>query len=201
MILTIIINLALLPLRMTAMKTSLKMQKLQPKMEEIKKKYEKYPMRDPRRAQMNQEIWDLQRKEGANPVSGCLPLLLQLPFLYAFYSMLSNAIELRHASWLWIHDLSSPDPLHILPVLTVATMLLMTRLTPQVGMDPTQRMMMNTLSPIMFGFFTWAVASGLAVYWTVGNIIGAIQQYAMNRTHLGKELREMQEKRARKKNK
>jgi len=201
MILTIIINLALLPLRMTAMKTSLKMQKLQPKMEEIKKRYEKYPMRDPRRAQMNQEIWDLQRKEGANPVMGCLPLLLQLPFLYAFYSMLANAIELRHAPWLWIKDLSSPDPMHILPILTVATMLLMTRLTPQVGMDPTQRMMMNIMSPIMFGVFTWAAASGLALYWTVGNIIGALQQYAMNRTHLGKELREMQEKRARKKNK
>jgi len=201
MILTIIINLALLPLRMTAMKTSLKMQKLQPKMEEIKKRYEKYPMRDPRRAQMNQEIWDLQRKEGANPVMGCLPLLLQLPFLYAFYSMLANAIELRHAPWLWIKDLSSPDPMHILPILTVATMLLMTRLTPQVGMDPTQRMMMNVMSPIMFGVFTWAAASGLALYWTVGNIIGALQQYAMNHTHLGRELREMQEKRARKKNK
>jgi YidC/Oxa1 family membrane protein insertase len=201
MILTIIINLALLPLRMTAMKTSLKMQKLQPKMEEIKKRYEKYPMRDPRRAEMNQEIWDLQRKEGANPISGCLPLLLQLPFLYAFYSMLANAIELRHAPWLWIHDLSSPDLMHILPILTVVTMLLMTRLTPQVGMDPTQRMMMNIMSPLMFGVFTWAAASGLALYWTVGNVIGAIQQFAMNKTHLGKELREMQEKRARKKNK
>jgi YidC/Oxa1 family membrane protein insertase len=201
MILTVIINLALLPLRMTAMKTSLKMQKLQPKMEEIKKRYEKYPMRDPRRAQMNQEIWDLQRKEGANPISGCLPLLLQLPFLYAFYSMLANAIELRHAPWLWIKDLSAPDPLHILPILTVVTMLLMTRMTPQVGMDPTQRMMMNIMSPVMFGIFTWAAASGLALYWTVGNVIGAVQQYAMNHTHLGKELREMQEKRARKKNK
>ena len=201
MVLTIIINLALLPLRMTAMKTSLKMQKMQPKVEEIKKRYEKYPMRDPRRAQMNQEVWELQRKEGANPITGCLPLLLQLPFLYAFYSMLANAIELRHAPWLWIHDLSSPDPVHVLPILTVATMLLMTRLTPQVGMDPTQRMMMNIMSPLMFGVFTWAAASGLALYWTVGNIIGATQQYAMNHTHLGKELREMQEKRARKKNK
>ncbi len=201
MILTIIINLALLPLRITAMKTSLKMQKIQPKMEEVKKRYEKYPMRDPRRAEMNQEIWDLQRKEGANPVSGCLPLLLQLPFLYAFYAMLGNAIELRHAPWLWIHDLSSADPIHILPILTVVTMLLMTRLTPQVGMDQTQRMMMNIMSPLMFGVFTWAAAAGLALYWTIGNVIGAIQQYAMNRTHLGKELREMQEKRARKKNK
>jgi len=115
--------------------------------------------------------------------------------------MLGNAIELRHAPWLWLHDLSSPDPLHILPILTIGTMLLITRLTPQVGMDPTQRMMMNVMSPIMFGFFTWAVAGGLALYWTVGNVIGVAQQYAMNRTHLGKELRELQEKRARKKNK
>ena len=200
-ILTIIINLAFLPLRFNQIKTSLKMQKLQPKMEEIKKRYEKYPMRDPRRADMNKEIWDLQSKEGANPLTGCLPLLLQLPFIYAFYAMLGNAIELRHAPWLWLHDLSSPDPLHILPILTIGTMLLITRLTPQVGMDPTQRMMMNVMSPIMFGFFTWAVAGGLALYWTVGNVIGVAQQYAMNRTHLGKELRELQEKRARKKNK
>jgi YidC/Oxa1 family membrane protein insertase len=200
-ILTIIINVALLPLRVTGMKTSLKMQRMQPKIEEVKKRYEKYPMRDPRRAQMNQEIWDLQRKEGANPISGCLPLLLQLPFLYAFYAMLANTIELRHAPWLWIHDLSSPDPNHILPIITVATMFLMTRLTPQVGMDPTQRMMMNTMSPIMFGIFTWAAAAGLALYWTIGNVIGAGQQWGMNRTSLGRELREMQEKRARKKNK
>jgi YidC/Oxa1 family membrane protein insertase len=115
--------------------------------------------------------------------------------------MLANAIELRHAPWLWIHDLSSPDPMHFLPILTVATMLLMMRLTPQVGMDPTQKMMMNIMSPVMFGWFTWLAAAGLAIYWTIGNVIGAIQQYAMNRTHLGKELREMQEKRARKKNK
>jgi YidC/Oxa1 family membrane protein insertase len=200
-ILTIVINVALLPLRITGMKTSLKMQRMQPKIEEVKKRYEKYPTRDPRRAQMNQEIWDLQRKEGANPITGCLPMLLQLPFLYAFYSMLANAIELRHAPWLWIHDLSSPDPMHFLPILTVATMLLMMRLTPQVGMDPTQKMMMNIMSPVMFGWFTWLAAAGLAIYWTIGNVIGAIQQYAMNRTHLGKELREMQEKRARKKNK
>jgi YidC/Oxa1 family membrane protein insertase len=200
-ILTIIINLAFLPLRFNQIKTSLKMQKMQPKMEEIKKRYEKYPTRDPRRAQMNQEIWDLQRAEGANPITGCLPLLLQLPFIYAFYAMLANAIELRHASWFWIHDLSSPDPLHILPILTILTMLLITRLTPQVGMDPTQKMMMNVMSPIMFGFFTWAVAGGLALYWTVGNVIGAMQQWAMNKTHLGQELRDLQEKRARKKNK
>jgi YidC/Oxa1 family membrane protein insertase len=200
-ILTVIINLTFLPLRFNQIKTSLKMQKLQPKMEEIKKRYEKYPMRDPRRAEMNKEIWDLQSKEGANPLMGCLPLLLQLPFIYAFYAMLGNAIELRHAPWLWLRDLSSPDPLHILPIVTIVTMLLITQLTPQVGMDANQRMMMNVMSPIMFGVFTWAAAAGLALYWTVGNVIGIAQQYAMNRTHLGKELRELQEKRARKKNK
>jgi len=91
--------------------------------------------------------------------------------------------------------------MHILPILTVATMLLMTRLTPQVGMDPTQRMMMNIMSPIMFGVFTWAAASGLALYWTVGQHYRRAAAVRMNRTHLGKELREMQEKRARKKNK
>jgi YidC/Oxa1 family membrane protein insertase len=177
------------------------MQRIQPQMEEIKKKYEKYSMRDPRKQEMQKEIWDLQRREGVNMLGGCLPMLPQIPFLYAFYVVLVNAIELRQAGWLWIRDLSSPDPYHLLPLATIVTMMSLQHITPTAGMDPAQRRMMNIMMPIMFGWFTWTVASGLALYWTIGNVVFFVQQYVMNQTKLGREIREMQEKRARKKNK
>ena len=197
-ILTVIINLALLPLRITSMKSALKMQKLQPQMKAIQEKYKKYPMRDPRRADMNAEISALYKEHGANPAGGCLPLVIQMPFLFAFYSMLGIAIELRHAPFLWLHDLSSPDKLFILPVLIVISTLFVQRMTPAAGMDPTQQRMMTIMMPLMLGFFSWSLASGLSLYWVVGNIIAIIQQYIMNNTGLGKEMRAEMEKRARK---
>jgi len=197
-ILTVIINLALLPLRITSMKSALKMQKLQPQMKAIQEKYKKYPLRDPRRADMNAEISELYKKEGANPAGGCLPLVIQMPFLFAFYSMLGVAIELRHAPFLWLHDLSSPDKLFILPVLIVVSTLFVQRMTPSAGMDPTQQRMMTIMMPLMLGFFSWSLASGLSLYWVIGNVIAIIQQYVMNRTGLGKEMRAEMEKRARK---
>jgi YidC/Oxa1 family membrane protein insertase len=200
-ILTIIINIALLPLRITSQKSALKMQKLQPQMKAIQDRYKKIPMRDPRRAEMNAEISELYKKEGVNPAGGCLPLLIQLPFLWAFYSMLGNAIELRHAQFLWIHDLSSPDKLYILPVLIVLSTFYMQRLTPSAGMDPAQQKMMTLMMPAMLGFFSWSLPSGLSLYWTMGNVIAIIQQSVMNRTGLGKEMRAEAEKRARKSNK
>jgi YidC/Oxa1 family membrane protein insertase len=197
-ILTIIINIALLPLRIASQKSALKMQKLQPQMKAIQERYKKLPMRDPRRAEMNAEISALYKKEGVNPAGGCLPLLIQLPFLWAFYSMLGNAIELRHAPFLWIHDLSSPDKLFILPVLIVASTYFMQKLTPSAGMDPAQQRMMTFMMPAMLGFFSWSLPSGLSLYWTMGNVIAIIQQSIMNRTGLGKEIRAEMEKRARK---
>jgi YidC/Oxa1 family membrane protein insertase len=197
-ILTVIINLALLPLRITSMKSALKMQKLQPQMKAIQEKYKKYPLRDPRRADMNAEISELYKKEGANPAGGCLPLVIQMPFLFAFYSMLGVAIELRHAPFLWLHDLSSPDKLFILPVLIVISTLFVQRMTPSAGMDPAQQRMMTIMMPLMLGFFSWSLASGLSLYWVVGNVIAIIQQYVMNRTGLGKEMRAEMEKRVRK---
>ena len=135
-ILTVIINLALLPLRITSMKSALKMQKLQPQMKAIQEKYKKYPMRDPKRADMNTEISALYKEHGANPAGGCLPLVIQMPFLFAFYSMLGVALELRQAPFLWLHDLSSPDKLFILPVLIVISTLFVQKMTPNAGMDP-----------------------------------------------------------------
>ncbi len=198
-ILTVIINLVLLPLRITSMKSALKMQKLQPQMKAIQEKYKKYPLRDPRRSEMNVEIGELYKREGANPAGGCVPLIIQMPFLFAFYSMLGVGIELRQAPFLWLHDLSSPDKLFILPVLIVITTYLVQKMTPNAGMDPKQQQMMTLMMPLMIGFFSYSLASGLSVYWTVGNFIAIGQQYIMNRTGLGREMREEMEKRARKK--
>jgi len=200
---TLIINLALLPLRITGMKSALKMQKIQPQMKAIQEKYKKYGMKDPRRQDMNKEIWDLQQREGVNMWGGCLPMVIQMPFLIAYYSMLGAAIDLRQAPWLWIHDLSSPEPstIRILPILIVIAMVFMQRMTPQAGMDPSQQKMMNVMMPVMFGFLSWNVASGLGLYWLESNLIGIVQQSIMNRTRLGREMRELALKRARKKEK
>jgi YidC/Oxa1 family membrane protein insertase len=197
-ILTVIINLVLLPLRVTSMKSALKMQKLQPQMKAIQERYKKYPLRDPRRADMNAEVSALYKEHGANPAGGCLPLVIQMPFLFAFYSMLGVALELRQAPFLWLHDLSSPDKLFILPVLIVLSTLFVQKMTPSAGMDPAQQRMMTIMMPLMLGFFSWSLASGLSLYWVVGNVIAIIQQYVMSRTGLGKEMREEAEKRARK---
>jgi YidC/Oxa1 family membrane protein insertase len=198
-ILTVVINLALLPLRITSMKSALKMQKLQPQMKAIQDRYKKYPMRDPKRQEMNAEISELYKREGVNPAGGCLPLIIQMPFLFAFYSMLANSIDLRQAPFLWLHDLSAPDKLFIMPVVIVISTYLMQKMTPNSGMDPKQQQMMTLMMPLMIGWFSFNLPSGLSVYWTVGNIIGVAQQYIMNRTGLGREMREEMEKRARKK--
>ena len=198
-ILTVIINLALLPLRITSMKSALKMQKLQPQMKAIQEKYKKYPMRDPKRQEMNAEIGELYKREDVNPAGGCIPLVIQMPFLFAFYSMLQNAIELRQAPFLWLHDLSSPDKLFIMPVVIVISTYLVQKMTPNSGMDPKQQQMMTLMMPLMIGFFSYSLPSGLSVYWVVGNIIAIVQQYIMNRSSLGREMRAEAEKRARKK--
>ena len=198
---TLVINLALLPLRITQMKSMLKMQRVQPQIKAIQEKYKKYTLRDPRKAEMNQEVSALYKKEGVNPAGGCLPLLIQMPFLFAYYRMLNVAMDLRHAPWLWVHDLSAPDPWHILPVAIIVTMLVMQRMTPQAGMDPAQQKMMNIMMPGMLGIMSWNLPSGLGLYWSAGQLIGIVQQAVMNRTSLGREMREMMEKRARKKEK
>lgn len=198
---TLIINIALMPLRISSMKSALKMQRIQPQMNSIKEKYKKYAMRDPRRQEMNTEIGELMKKEGVSPVGGCLPMLIQMPFLFAYYSMLRSALDLRHAHWLWIHDLSSHDPYYILPIAIIITMLFTQRMTPQAGMDPSQQKMMTFFMPLMMGVISFNLAAGLCLYWSEGNLIAIVQQSVMNRTSLGREMREMAEKRARKKEK
>jgi YidC/Oxa1 family membrane protein insertase len=199
LILTVCINLAVLPLRITSMKSSLKMQKIQPQVTAIREKYKKYKMGDPKQAEMNQELGALYKSEGVNMFGGCLPMLIQFPILIAFYNMLAKAVDLRHAHWLWLPDLSRPDALHILPVFFIVTMFLTQYLTPAPGMDPAQKKMMAFMMPAMFGFWTWSIASGVALYWAGGNIIGILSQLAMNRSSLGDQMREVAAKRARRK--
>jgi YidC/Oxa1 family membrane protein insertase len=199
MLQTLIINLALMPLRISSMKSSFKMQKVAPQIKAIQEKYKKYSMKDPRRQNMNAEMSALYKREGVNPIGGCVPLLLQMPFLFAYYSMLGAAIELRQAPWLWLHDLSAADPYHILPIGIIITTLLVQRMTPQGAMDPTQQRMMNLMMPLMLGVISWNFAAGLCLYWTVGNGISIVQQLFMNRSQLGREMRAEMDKRARKK--
>ncbi len=198
---TLVINLTLLPLRISQMKSMLKMQRVAPQIKAIQEKYKKYSLRDPKKAEMNTEISELYKKEGVNPAGGCLPLLIQMPFLFAYYRMLNVAMDLRHAPWLWVHDLSAPDPRYILPIAIVVTMFFMQRMTPQAGMDPAQQKMMNFMMPAMLGFMSFQLPAGLGLYWAAGQLIGIVQQSVMNRTSLGREMREMMEKRARKKEK
>jgi YidC/Oxa1 family membrane protein insertase len=199
LVLTLVINLAMLPTRIQMMKSALKMQRIQPEMNAIKEKFKKYKATDPRRADMNKEMFDLQKREGVNMFGGCLPMLVQWPLLFAFYRMLLHTIELRQAPWLWLHNLAAPDPLHILPVFFIVTMFLVQYLTPSPGMDPAQQKMMAFTMPVFFGFMTWNLSSGLALYWAFGNVINVIQQAVMNRTGIGKQMRDIAAKRAAKK--
>ena len=198
---TLIISVALMPLRITQMKSMLKMQRVAPQIKSIQEKYKKYSLRDPRKAAMNEEISALYKKEGVNPAGGCLPMLIQFPFLIAYYRMLGTALDLRHAHWLWITDLSAKDPYILLPILMVISMFAMQRMTPQPAWIPGQQKMMTWMMPIMMGFIFLEFAAGLSLYYAESNLIQIAQQAVMNRTKLGREMREMMEKRARKKEK
>jgi YidC/Oxa1 family membrane protein insertase len=198
-IVTIVINAIILPLRIKTMQSGLKMQRIQPQMDAIKAKYKNLKVTDPKRNDMNAEIMELQKREGVNMFGGCIPTLIQLPLLFAFLGMLPKVVELRQAHWFWLNDLSAADPYHILPILMIVSQFLVQFYTPSPGVDPQQQKMMAFMMPAFSGYITWTYASGLALYWAVGNLIGIAQQAVMNRTALGKETRELAAKRARRK--
>jgi YidC/Oxa1 family membrane protein insertase len=181
-VVTLIINLALFPLRISSLRSARKMQGLQPQIKAINDKYKNVGIRDAKKAEQNQEIMDLYKKEGVNPVGGCLPLLIQMPFLYAFYRCLTIAIELRHAEWLWVKDLSAAEslPIHILPIILVITQFLSQKMTPAAGVDPNQQRMM-LIMPVMFGFMFYYLSSGLVLYYLTGNLVAIAFQLIINR--------------------
>lgn len=198
-LMTVLINGLMLPLRLSGMKSMMRMQKVKPQMDAIQAKYKKYKPTDPRRADMNKELGELYKREGVNPVGGCLPMLLQMPVWIAFYSMLGVAIELRHAGWLWVHDLSAPDPYYLLPILTVLTMFALQLISPQAGGDPVQQKLMLVMMPLMFGWFSYRVASGLALYWVWSSVVGILFQIWLNNSEFGREMRATMVKREAKK--
>ena len=178
-VLTILINLAMFPLRHKSVVSMKKMQEIQPQMKAIQDRYAKYKVTDPERQKMNTEVMALYKARGVNPASGCVPMLLTMPFLFAFYSMLSMSIEIRGAHFAgWITNLSAPDPYYISPIVMGLTMFVQQRMTPAT-MDPAQAKIMMFM-PVMFTFMSLSFPSGLVIYWTVSNIWGIGQQYFTN---------------------
>lgn len=179
-VLTILIKIVLYPLQHKSIVSMKKMQKVQPKVEAIKAKYKKTKTDAEQRQKMNVEMMQLYKTEGINPMAGCLPLLLQLPILWAFYNLLSRAIELRGAPFiLWIQDLSEKDPYYVTPILMTATMFIQTYITPTTA-DPAQRKIF-LMMPLIFGFLFKDFPSGLVLYWLVQNVLTIVQQLIMNK--------------------
>jgi YidC/Oxa1 family membrane protein insertase len=179
-ILTIIINIVIFPLRHKSVVSMRKMQEIQPEVKAIQDRYAKLKATDPAKQKMNQEMMALYKERGVNPAGGCIPILLTFPLIFAFYALLSTAIELRGAPFMgWIHDLSAHDPFYVTPILMGATQFWQQWTMPSTGVDPAQQKMMMFM-PLMFTFmFLWA-PSGLAIYWLVSNVWQIGQQYATN---------------------
>lgn len=172
--LTIVTRIPFVPLLNKGQKSMKKLQDLQPKMAEIREKYKKDPQK------MQQEMTGLYKKHKVNPIGGCLPMLLQIPVFFALYKVLSIAIELRGAPFmLWIADLSAKDPYYVLPIVMGITMVVQQKMTPTT-MDPKQAKLMM-LMPIIFTFMFLSFASGLVLFWLIGNILSIIQQFFVNR--------------------
>jgi YidC/Oxa1 family membrane protein insertase len=184
-VLTLIINMLLFPLKYTGYKTSLKMQRVAPEIKQIQEKYKKYSMRDPRKAEMNKEVMAVYSREGINPVGGCIPQLLQMPIWFGLYRALQGTIEMRHAPWFgWIKDLSAKDPYYILPVLMGLSMYLASKMTPMTATDPQQQAMMKFMPLTMSAMFVVIpYPSGLAVYILTSGLVGVAQQWWLNRRH------------------
>jgi YidC/Oxa1 family membrane protein insertase len=179
-LLTIIINVIMLPLKHKGVVSMRKMQEIQPEVKSIQDRYAKLKATDPAKQKMNQELMALYKERGVNPASGCVPMLLPMPVLLAMWALLSTAIELRGAPFFgWIHDLSAHDPFYVTPVLMGASQLWQQKLTPSAGADPAQQKMLMFM-PVMFTFmFLWAPA-GLAIYYGTTNLLNIAQQYFTN---------------------
>lgn len=183
---TILIRILFFPLTWKSQKSMTKMQELNPKMQAIRNKYRSKlkdkqgrPNLDAQR-QQNEEMMGLYKKEGVNPASGCLPMLLQMPVFFAFYNVLAKAVELRQAEWIgWIYDLASPDPYFVLPVLMTVSSFLMQKIMPS-SPDPMQRRLLQFM-PIAFGAFALYFPSGLVLYWFTNNLLTLGQQLLLNK--------------------
>jgi YidC/Oxa1 family membrane protein insertase len=199
MLVTVVINMLLFPLKLSSMRSAIKMQKLAPQLRAIQEKYKNLKLKDPKRQQMSQETMDLYKRHGVNPIGGCLPMLLQIPFFIGFYNVLAYSIELRHASWInwWVPDLSAPEPLwlKLLPLLMCGTQFVVQKMMPTPSTDPMQQKIMLFMPLMMLGFFYY-MASGLVLYWLTGNVVAIAQQWYINQTELKHQIEERKEKAA-----
>jgi len=190
-LLTVLLRIVLFPLNHKSIASMQKMQKLGPKQQAIRAKY-RSKLKDKKgrpnseaSAKMNQEIMALYKQEGVNPAAGCLPMLMQMPVLFAFYSLLSAAVELRESPWLgWVDDLASPDPYYVLPIVMGVSMLVQQKMTPTQG-DPMQRRMMM-LMPIVFTFLFLGFPAGMVLYWLTNNLLAIAQQMGYKRWRAAK---------------
>jgi YidC/Oxa1 family membrane protein insertase len=174
---TLLVKLILFPLSYKGMMSMQKMKELAPKMKELKERYGKDP------AKMNQQTMDLYKKHGANPMGGCLPMLMQIPVFFALYRVLLNADELQGAPWIgWITNLADKDPMYILPVLMGITMWLMQKVQPNTMTDPMQQKIFQWF-PVIMTFFFLTFPAGLVLYWLTNNILSIGQQYIINRAY------------------
>lgn len=173
--LTALIRMFLYPLTQKGMVSMQKIKEIAPRIKEVQEKYKGDPQR------MNAAVMEMYKKHGANPLGGCLPLLLQIPVFFAIYRVLLNAVELQGAPWiLWVTDLSRMDPYYILPILMGATMYYQQKITPSNFTDPLQEKIFKFL-PIIFTFFFFTFPAGLVLYWFVNNIFSIAQQYLVNK--------------------
>lgn len=179
-VLTLIIKLVLYPLQHKWLKSMKKMQKLQPKQEAIKAKYKKAKSDPEQRQKMNTEMMKLYQQEGINPAGGCLPFVLQIPILWGFYGLLTHAIELRGAPFIfWIHDLAMKDPYYITPALMTITMFIQQAITPSTA-DPAQKRMFMIM-PLVMGYIFKEFPTGVVLYWLMQNLLTIVQQVIMNK--------------------
>jgi YidC/Oxa1 family membrane protein insertase len=185
-VLTTVLKILLLPLSLAAFKSMRKMQKLNPRMQAIREKW-RGKLRDKQgrfnaeaQRQMNEEIMGLYRAEGVNPAGGCLPILVQLPIFFAFYQLLSTAVELWRSPWaMWIVDLTAPDPYYVLPIVMGLTQIIQQRMTPAPP-DPIQRRLIQAM-PVVFTLFSLGFPAGLVLYWLTNNVLSIVQQGIYNR--------------------
>jgi YidC/Oxa1 family membrane protein insertase len=178
-IFTVIIYSFFFPLKWRSSKAMKKAQKLAPRMKELQEKIKGMKQNDPRLKELQMEQLRLM-KEG-NPLGGCLPLLIQMPFLFALYRAITISLDFRQATFLWLPDLSAGDPYHVLEILMAGTMIILQLITPAPSADPLQRKMMAIGMPLFMLYVLWGAPSGLLVYWLVGNVVGFSQQFLINR--------------------
>jgi YidC/Oxa1 family membrane protein insertase len=179
-VLTFIIKLLFFPLTYKQTQSMSKMAELQPKVKSLRAKYKNAKRDIEERRRMNEEMMKLYKQHGVNPAGGCLPMLIQIPFFFGFFSMLRAAIEFRHSPWIfWIKDLSVQDPIYVTPILMGLTQFISQKMTPT-SADPAQARMM-LIMPLVFTIFFLNFQSGLVIYWLTSNVLQIGQQYIMNR--------------------